>query len=159
MRKEIRFLFYGTQHKLSNYQQCWCYNVFFCFLSSQGYIQNHILDRTCQYTCFYYRGINPLNTEKLDEYLKANLTVIAMWSNKECTTCDLEIFTMYKMIYWYQDYEKVLFFNLLECRLSLLLQTQELILNWKKSIELSQIPKHRNIDCSSKVMTLLILTT
>ena len=57
--------------------------------------------------CFYNSGINPLNSDKLEEYLKANLTVIAMWSNKECMSCDVEIFSMYKMIYTYQDHEDV----------------------------------------------------
>ena len=69
---------------------------------------SHILDRSLKFGCINCSGINPLNTAKLEEYLKANRTVIAMWSNKECTTCDLEFFTMYKMIYSYQEYEDVI---------------------------------------------------
>ena len=53
------------------------------------------------------RGINPLTSESLEEYLKQNLTVVAMWSNKDCLNCDLEVYTMYKMVYTFSDYDDV----------------------------------------------------
>ena len=59
------------------------------------------------FDCFDSRGINPLTSESLEEYLKQNLTVVAMWSNKDCLNCDLEVYTMYKMVYTFSDYDNV----------------------------------------------------
>lgn len=59
--------------------------------------------------CFDSRGINQLTSESLEEYLKQNLTVVAMWSNKDCLNCDLEVYTMYKMVYTFSDYDNIIF--------------------------------------------------
>ena len=58
-------------------------------------------------------GVNPLTNEKLDSYLSSNLTVIAMWSNKDCADCDLELYTLFKMVYSYSDKEEVVASSLL----------------------------------------------
>ena len=66
--------------------------------------------------CFHSRGINPLTSESLEEYLKQNLTVVAMWSNKDCLNCDLEDYTMYKMVYTFSDYDNVHLLIFYQCR-------------------------------------------
>lgn len=53
-------------------------------------------------------GINSLSEEKLNEYIESNLTVIAMWNNKKCRNCDLELFTLWKMPYSYVEYSEVI---------------------------------------------------
>ena len=57
---------------------------------------------------FMNSGINPLSSEKLALYLESNLTVIAMWNNKVCNHCDLDLFTMWKMPYFYVNYNDVI---------------------------------------------------
>ena len=47
--------------------------------------------------------------------MQQNLTVVAMWSNPECLHCDLEIYTMYKMVYLFMDYENVVLVDSLHC--------------------------------------------
>lgn len=58
-------------------------------------------------SCFMGRGVNPLTDEKLNSYLSSNLTVIAMWSNKDCVDCDVELYTLFKMVYSFSDKEEV----------------------------------------------------
>lgn len=53
-------------------------------------------------------GINSLSEEKLNEYIHSNLTIIAMWNNKKCRNCDLELFTLWKMPYSYVEYSNVI---------------------------------------------------
>ena len=53
-------------------------------------------------------GINTLNEEKLNYYIESNLTVVAMWNNKKCRNCDLELFTLWKMPYSYVEYSDVI---------------------------------------------------
>ena len=57
-----------------------------------------------------------LTSESLNEYLQKNLTVVAMWSNPDCLHCDLEIYTMYKMVYSFMDYDNVVFVDSLHSR-------------------------------------------
>lgn len=55
-----------------------------------------------------FSGINSLSEEKLNEYIQSNLTIIAMWNNKKCRSCDLELFTLWKMPYSYVEYSNVI---------------------------------------------------
>ena len=57
-------------------------------------------------------GVNPLTNEKLNSYLSSNLTVIATWSNKDCVDCDMELYTLFKMVYSFSDKEEVRYSSL-----------------------------------------------
>ena len=35
------------------------------------------------------------------------MTVVAMWSNKDCIDCEMELFVLFRMVYSYSDYEVV----------------------------------------------------